>query len=167
MAIDAGLLPWTVEDTDLGVAACMVRWAVTRKGRLDLAGEMVSVVEQIRGILVANLHGRFIHLKRSEETGELEYCGSDESKRDTLGFVKSGRILVEPSAWRDVFCAGFDAKKTAEHLKAEQLLHHDPGSLQHQSKVLRGGLVQNGRFYALEMRILEDAVGTGPKEDSR
>ena len=81
--------------------------------------------------------------------------------------MKAGRILIEPSAWRDVFCAGFDPKKTAEHLKAERLLHHDPGSLQHQSKVLRGGVVQNGRFYALDMRILEDAVGTGPKEDVR
>jgi len=167
MAIDAALLPWTVEDTDLGVADCLVRWASGRKGRLDLAGEMVSVVEQIRGILVANIHGRFIHLQLNDETGELEYCGSDESKRDTLGFVKADRILIEPSAWRNLLCAGHDPKKTAEHLKAENLLHHDPGSLQHQSKVLRGGSVQNGRFYALEMRILEDAVGTGPKEDSR
>jgi putative DNA primase/helicase len=167
MAIGAGLLPWTVEETDLGVAACMVRWASARKGRLGLAGEMVAVVEQIRAILVANIHGRFIHLQLSEETGELEYCGSDESKRDTLGFVKGGLILIEPSAWRDVFCAGYDAKKTAEHLKAEGLLHHDPESLQQQSKVLRGGSVQKGRFYALDMRVLEDAVGTGPKEDAR
>jgi len=57
MGIEANLLPWTVEDTDLGVAAWMARWASTRKGRLDLAGEMVSVVEQIRGILVANIMG--------------------------------------------------------------------------------------------------------------
>ena len=67
MAIEAGLLPWAVEDTDLGVAACMVRWAGTRKGRLDLAGEMVSAVEQIRAILVANIHGRFIHLQLNDE----------------------------------------------------------------------------------------------------
>ncbi len=167
MAIEAGLLPWAVEDTDLGVAACMVRWAGTRKGRLDLAGEMVSAVEQIRAILVANIHGRFIHLQLNDETRVLEYCGFDELKRDTLGFVKDGRILIEPSAWQNLFCAGFDPKKTAEHLKAEGLLHHDPGSLQHQSKVLRGGLSQNGRFYAVDMRILEDAVGTGPKEDAR
>jgi len=45
MAIEAELLPWTFEDTDLGVAACMVRWASGRKGRLDLAGEMDSAVE--------------------------------------------------------------------------------------------------------------------------
>ena len=123
MAIEAGLLPWTYEDTDLGVAACMVRWAGGRKGRLDLAGELVNVVEQIRGILAANLHGRFIHQQLNEE-GALEYANaSDETKRDTLGFVKDKRILVEPSAWRTVLCTGFDPEKTARHLRGEGLLH--------------------------------------------
>jgi hypothetical protein len=59
----------------------MVRWAGGRKGRLDLAGEMVNVVEQIRSILAANLHGRFIHQQLNED-GELEYANaSDETKR--------------------------------------------------------------------------------------
>jgi hypothetical protein len=31
MAIEAKLLPWTVADTDLGVAACMTRWAAVRR----------------------------------------------------------------------------------------------------------------------------------------
>ena len=66
MAIEAGLLPWTVDDADHGVAACLVRWAANRKGRLDLAGEMVSAVEKIRGVLTANLQGRFIHLQLNE-----------------------------------------------------------------------------------------------------
>ena len=166
MAIEAGLLPWTYEDTDLGVAACMVRWAGGRKGRLDLAGELVNVVEQIRGILAANLHGRFIHQQLNEE-GALEYANaSDETKRDTLGFVKDKRILVEPSAWRTVLCTGFDPEKTARHLRNEGLLHTDPGKLQRQEKILRGGSVEKGRFYCLDMRILEDAAGTGPNEAS-
>jgi putative DNA primase/helicase len=58
MAIEAKLLPWRMEDTDLGVAACMTRWAKKRDGRLDLAGEMLGAVEQVRTILAANLHGR-------------------------------------------------------------------------------------------------------------
>ena len=48
MAIEAGLLPWNVDDTDLGIAACMTRWAKARNGRLDLSGEKLSAVEQIR-----------------------------------------------------------------------------------------------------------------------
>jgi uncharacterized protein (DUF927 family) len=125
---------------------------------------MVNVVEQIRGILAANLHGRFIHQQLNED-GELEYANaSDENKRDTLGFVKDKRILVEPSAWRTVLCAGFDPEKTARHLRGEGLLHTDPGKLQRQEKILRGGSVEKGRFYCLDMRILEDAAGTGPNE---
>jgi hypothetical protein len=65
MAIDAGLLPWTIDDSDLGIASCLVRWAASRKGRLNLAGEMVSVVEQIRGVLTSNLQGP-IHPPRNQ-----------------------------------------------------------------------------------------------------
>jgi hypothetical protein len=167
MGIEAGLLPWTYEDTDVGVAACIARWATNRAGRLDLAGEMVSAVEQIREILAADLHGRFIHLQRNEDDGQLEYVSlSDENKRDTLGFVKDGWILVEPTAWRSVLCAGFDPEKTARHLRHEGLLVADEGKLQKQERVLRGGGPAKGRFYTLDMRILEEAAGTGPREVS-
>jgi putative DNA primase/helicase len=162
MAIEAGMIPWSMDDADLGVASCLVRWAASRKGRLNLAGEMVSVVEQIRGLLTANLQGRFIHLEING-AGELEYASpSDETKRDTLGFVKHGRILVEPTAWRTEICAGFDPEKTARHLRDEGLLATDTGKLQRQHKILRGGSVEKGRFYDLDLRILEDAAGSGP-----
>lgn len=167
MAIETDLLPWTIDDADLGIASCLVRWAASRKGRLDLAGEMVSVVEQIRGLLTANLQGRFIHLEVNG-AGELDYANpSDASKRDTLGFVKHGRILVEPTAWRTILCAGFDPEKTARHLRDEGLLATDPGKLQHQHKILRGGSVEKGRFYDLDLRILEDAAGSGPDLNER
>src|SRR6516225_5717725 len=61
IAIEASLLPWSINDTDLGVASCMTRWLKSRRGRLDLTGEMLSAIEQMRTILNANLHGRFIH----------------------------------------------------------------------------------------------------------
>ena len=80
--------------------------------------------------------------------------------------MKDKRILVEPSAWRTVLCTGFDPEKTARHLREEGLLHTDPGKLQRQEKILRGGSVETGRFYCLDMRILEDGAGTGPNEAS-
>ena len=61
MGIEAELLPWSIEFIDLGIAACMTRWIASRNGRLDLAGEMLGAIEQIRAILAADLHGRFIH----------------------------------------------------------------------------------------------------------
>ena len=125
MAIEAKLLPWSIEDTDCGVAACMARCLTSRNGRLDLTGEVLGAVEQIRAILAADLHGRFIHL-RIDHDGKLDYANpADATKRDTLGYVKDGRILVEPTAWRGVLCAGYDPEKTARHLKAEGLLMAD------------------------------------------
>ena len=85
MAIEAKLLPWSIDDTDCGVAACMTRCLTSRKGRLDLTGEVVGAIEQIRTILAADLHGRFIHL-RIDDDGKLEYANpADATKRDTLG----------------------------------------------------------------------------------
>jgi uncharacterized protein (DUF927 family) len=163
MAIEANLLPWSVDDTDLGVAACMTRWLTSRKGRLDVAGEMLSAMEQIRTILNANLHGRFIHQRLND--GNLDYATpADATKRDALGYVKDGRILVEPTAWRCVLCDGYDPEKTAQHLKKEGYLITDEGKLQYQTKVKRGGEVVKARFYTLDLKILDDTVGTGPKE---
>jgi putative DNA primase/helicase len=165
MAIEANLLPWSINDTDLGIAHCMMRWLSSRKGRLDVTGEMLGATEQIRTILAANFHGRFIHQRVID--GNLDYATpADATKRDTLGYVKDGRILVEPTAWRSVLCEGYDPEKTARHLKKEGYLITDEGNLQYQAKVKRGGDVVKARFYTLDLKILDDAAGTGPKEAS-
>ena len=165
MAIEAGLLPWSIDETDLGIAACMTRWLKSRNGRLDLTGEMLGAIEQIRTILARDLHGRFIHQRVID--GKLDYASpADATKRDTLGYVKDGRILVDPTAWRSVLCAGYDPEKTARHLKNEGLLIADEGKLTHQEKVKRGGDVVKTRFYVLDPKILDDAAGTGPQEAS-
>ncbi len=169
MAIEAKLLPWSIDETDCGIAACMARCLTSRNGRLDLTGEVLGAIEQIRTILAADLHGRFIHL-RIDGDGKLEYANAaDATKRDTLGYVKDGRILIEPTAWRGVLCAGYDPVKTAKHLRTEGLLMADEagGKLQNKEKVLRGaGDVRSDRFYVLDLKILDDGADAGPKESS-
>ena len=165
MAIEAKLLPWSIDETDCGVAACMARCLKGRNGRLDLTGEVLGAIEQIRTILATDLHGRFIHQRVID--GNLDYASpADATKRDTLGYVKDGRILIEPTAWRGVLCAGYDPEKTARHLKGEGLLIADEtgGKLQRQEKVKRGGDVVKARFYVLDQKILDDAAATGPTE---
>ena len=82
---------------------------------------MLGAIEHIRTILAADLHGRFIHQRVID--GKPDYDSPAEAtKRDTLGYVKDGRILVEPTAWRTVLCEGYDPEKTARHLKNEGLL---------------------------------------------
>ena len=129
---------------------------------------MLGATEQIRKILAADLHGRFIHLRIGDD-GKLEYANAaDANKRDTLGYVKDGRILVEPTAWRGELCAGYDPVKTAQHLKTEGWLIADEagGKLQRQEKVMRSGDVVTARFYVIAPKILDDAATTGPKESS-
>jgi hypothetical protein len=143
----------------------MARWLTSRNGRLDVTGEMLGATEQIRTILAANFHGRFIHQRLID--GKLDYASpADATKRDTLGYVKEGRILVDQTAWKSVLCEGYDPEKTARHLKKEGLLIADDGKLTHQEKVKRGGDVVKARFYVLDPKIIDDAVGTGPKEAS-
>jgi hypothetical protein len=64
--------------------------------------------------------------------------------------------------------ARYDPVKTAQHLKTEGLLMADEtgGKLQRQEKVMRGGDVVSARFYVLDLKILDDAAATGPKESS-
>jgi hypothetical protein len=131
--------------------------------------EKLGAIEQIRTILAADYHGRFIHLRKNDD-GKLEYANTaDASKRDKLGYVKDGRILIEPTAWRNELCAGYDAEKTAKHLKAEGLLMADEagGKLQRQEKVPHGSDVVTRRFYVLDPAILEDGAGTGSKESAQ
>ena len=71
MAIEAKLLPWSIDETDRGVAACMTRCLTSRNGRLDLTGEVLGAVEQIRTILATDLHGRFIHQRRHRRKPRL------------------------------------------------------------------------------------------------
>jgi putative DNA primase/helicase len=168
MAIEAKLLPWSIDETDCGVAACMARCLTSRNGRLDLTGEVLGATEQIRAILAKDLHGRFIHLRIGDD-GRLEYANTaDANKRDTLGYVKDGRILVEPTAWREELCDGYDPVKTAQHLKTEGWLMADEAGakLQRKEKVIRGGETVTPRFYVLDLKILDDAAITGPKEAS-
>ena len=165
MAIEAKLLPWSSDDC--GVAACMARCLTSRNGRLDLNGEVLAAIEQIRAILATDLHGQFINQRIID--GNLDYANpADATKRDTLGYLKEGRILVEPTAWRNVLCAGYDPVKTARHLKGEGLLMADEtgGKLQRQEKVKRGGDIVTSRFYVLDPKILDDEAATGPKGSS-
>jgi uncharacterized protein (DUF927 family) len=61
MAIEAKLLPWTVEETDIGITRCMQRW-VTQRGNLDTAGEIVRAVEQVEREIMRSLADRFVHI---------------------------------------------------------------------------------------------------------
>jgi hypothetical protein len=128
MAIEATLLPWTVDEADAGIIACMRRW-VQQRGNLDSAGELVRAACEVERELVAHLGDRFIHIR--QRTPEL-----------FDGYVKPDRILIRPEAFRR-YCNGSDTGEIARHLHRKGVLIADEDSVSKSEQVI--GRTQ--RFY--------------------
>jgi uncharacterized protein (DUF927 family) len=155
MAIAAGLLPWTVEEADMGIVACMGRW-VTQRGNVDTAGEVVRAAREVERKLAAGFRDRFIHINKSKTGNKLiPATEADEVKAKTPehfdGFIKSDHVLIRPEAWRRRYCDGVEPAEIARHfLDRGALVPGDNGSLSKSQQVIGG----SGRFYVLRMAAL-------------
>ena len=154
MAIAAGLLPWTIEEADAGIAACMGRW-VAQRGNVDTAGEVMRAAREVERKLAAGLRDQFIHINKSKTGNKLiPATEADEAKAKTPehfdGFIKSDHVLIRPGAWRR-YCDGVEPAEIARHfLDRGVLVPGDNGSLSKSQQVIGG----SGRFYVLRMAAL-------------
>ena len=154
MAIAAGLLPWTAEEADMGIAACMGRW-VAQRGNVDTAGEVMRAACEVERKLAAGLRDQFIYINKSKAGNKLiPATEADEAKAKTPehfdGFIKSGYALIRPEAWRR-YCDGLQPAEIARHfLDRGVLVPGDNGSLSKSQQVIGG----SGRFYVLRMAAL-------------
>ena len=154
MAIAAGLLPWTVEEADMGIVACMGRW-VAQRGNVDTAGEVMRAAREVERKLAAGLGDQFIHINKSKTGNKLiPATEADEAKAKTPehfdGFIKSDHVLIRPEAWRR-YCDGVEPAEIARHfLDRGVLVPGDNGSLSKSQQVIGG----SGRFYVLRMAAL-------------
>jgi uncharacterized protein (DUF927 family) len=154
MAIAAGLLPWTVEEADMGIVACMGRW-VAQRGNVDTAGEVMRAAREVERKLAAGLGDQFIHINKSKTGNKLiPATEADEAKAKTPehfdGFIKSDHVLIRPEAWRR-YCDGVEPAEIARHfLDRGVLVAGDNGSLSKSQQVIGG----SGRFYVLRMAAL-------------
>ena len=146
MAIAAGLLPWTAEDADRGILACMRRW-VQQRGNVDTAGEVVRATREVERGLVAGLSDRFIHIHKAGK-GWTPFTEVDDLKQRTPelfdGYVKPDRILVRPEAWRR-YSNGFDPTAIAQHFQQRGALIADGYSFSKTEQVPG----KSERFYVL------------------
>jgi hypothetical protein len=151
MVIAAKLLPWSAEEADVGIIACMQRW-VAQRGNLDTAGEVVQAARQVERELVSGLGDRFIHICRSGNKW-VPVSEADELKQRTPelfdGYVKPDRILVRTEAWRR-YCNGFDPADIARHFQQRGALIADDNGVSKSEQVIG----KNGRFYALARAAL-------------
>jgi putative DNA primase/helicase len=171
MAI-ATLLPWTVEESDAGIIACMRRW-VQQRGNLDSAGEVVRAAREFERELVARLGDHFIHIHKLGAGGWTPATEADEFRQRTPerfdGYVKPDRILIRPEAFRQ-YCNGSDPGDIARHLRQRGVLIADGNSMSKSEQVI--GRTQ--RFYVVSRASLTPDALTGkfkphekPKPKSR
>ena len=122
MASAADILPWTVADIDAGILACMQRW-LQQRGNVDTGGELLRGIKRCRQLLAATIDDRFIRLtlkKRrlvaASAAGRRKMAVAQQD-----GYVRDGRILVLPDAWRRLW-AGLDIDTVKQHLLDAKLL---------------------------------------------
>jgi putative DNA primase/helicase len=151
IAIEAGLLPWAIENADAGIIACMQRWAAQR-GNVDTAGEIVRAARQIEADIVTGMSERFIHIDKTTK-GWAPATEADSIKLHTPelfdGYAKPDRILVRPEAWRR-YANGINPGEIAEHFKQRGVLIAGENDLSKPEQVI--GTV--GRFYVLSRTAL-------------
>jgi len=146
MAVAAKQLPWTVEETDAGIVACMQRW-VAQRGNLDTAGEIVRAAEQVMRELVCGLADRFIHIRKIG--GKWTPVSADDAFRQRTpklfdGYAKPDLVLVRPEAWRR-YCNSFDPADIAQQFKRSGTLVTSDGKMSKSEQIIGG----TDRFYVL------------------
>jgi hypothetical protein len=148
MAIEADLLPWSIENADAGIIACMRRWAGQR-GNVDTAGEVVRAASQLETSVIAGMNnGRFIHIDKNSSRKWSPVTEADEIKQQTPkafdGYSKPDRVLITQEAWAR-YCNGIDPAEVARHLKQRKALIVSGGGVSRVEQVIG----KADRFYVL------------------
>ena len=161
MAIAAKLLPWTNEETDAGIVACMGRW-VAQRGNLDTAGEIVRAAQQVERELVRGLADRFIHIDEIDRKW-VPISEDDKFRQRTPelfdGYAKPDRILVNPEAWRRR-CNGFNPSDIARQFEQRGVLIVGGGGKMSRAEQVVGG---THRFYVLVRSKLQHSNTPTPE----
>ena len=124
MAIEANVLPWTVEEADAGLIACLERW-VKQRGNTDPATARSRFMADLMRRLADDLSDCFIHIHKVKgrfvPATDSDMAKQQKSPEAYDGYVKDGLVLIRPEAWVKR-CAGSDHVEVARHLHARGVL---------------------------------------------
>jgi hypothetical protein len=125
MAIEANVLPWTFEEANAGIIACLERW-VKQRGNTDPAMALSRFIADFLRKLAEDLPNRFIHIQkvkgrfvRGMDSGTVNKHQTPPEACD--GYVKEDLVLIRPEAWAKR-CAGADHVEIARHFHAQGAL---------------------------------------------
>jgi hypothetical protein len=123
MAIEANVLPWTIEEADAGLIACLERW-VKQRGNTDPATARSRFIADFLRRLADDLSDCFICIHKVKNR-YLPASDSDKAKQKSPeafdGYVKDDLVLIRPEAWVKR-CPGGDHVEIAKHLHARGVL---------------------------------------------
>ena len=159
IAIEAGILPWTVADTDTGIIACMQRW-VNQRGNVDEAGELLREIERRRNRFAATADDRLIRLAVDGRRRLVAALQTDAHKLEAAeqfdGYVKNGRILLTPDGWKRLW-TGLDGDAVKQVLLRQNLLITGrDGKVPSVEKIRSGAPAE--RVYVLALAFIDSCV---------
>ena len=152
MANAVGIVPWTVDDINDAIFACMERW-LQRRGNVDTGGELLRAIRHCQQMIAAAIDDRFIHLSLRKRRLVAATAADQRKMKAELngnqkfdGYVKAdGRILVRADAWHRLWVV-VDIDAVKKHLLEAKLLIPDRKGVVPSPEKINGKTV---RFYVL------------------
>ena len=118
LAIDNGVLPWAVEDTDVGIERCVERWAgaIDADAVVPVAKVNTVVADEIVAAIVAVMNEYFMDEQKLQWVGTAEELAGalNESERTSVSAKSLGRWLGKEHAQRELREAGFEVARTRD-----------------------------------------------------
>jgi hypothetical protein len=155
MGISAQILPWSRDEINAGVIACMQRW-LKQRGNIDTAAELMQTIERIRRTFAVTAQDRLIRVT-SDRGRIVPASPADQSKMDAPdqfdGYIKDGRILLTVAAWERLW-HGLDSDAVKKYLLNRGWLIPGPGGKASISERVKGG-EPTVRVYELAPSFIE------------
>ena len=124
MAIEANVLPWSIEEADVGLIACLERW-VKQRGNTDAAAARARFMADLMRKLADDLSDCFIHIQKVKgrfvPATDADLAKQQKSPEAYDGYLKDSLVLIRPEAWVKR-CAGADPMEIARYFHARGIL---------------------------------------------
>ncbi len=158
MSSAAGIVPWTIENIDKAIIACMRRW-VKQRGNIDASGELSREVYRRRQVIAATIGDRFVRLViKKRRLVPATTAEKRKLKSDIDGYIKESgearRILVLPEAWQRSW-KGVDVEAVKEHLLKAGLLIPGHDDIAPSAEKIDG---TTRRVYVLASAFIDDVT---------
>jgi uncharacterized protein (DUF927 family) len=141
LAVELGILPFTVDEVSAAVTEVYTAWLQEARSVPDV----VRSIESIRDFILKHREGRFRKLEASDSSYQM---------RDLAGYwdEERGLYLLTPEGFKEA-CGGHDPKQVAAELSKRGLLFKNDSRPQSKHVVTKGS--KQLRFYAVNEEILE------------